>query len=82
MSAHSAGQFIVDVAGEWAGRGCVECIQPYRGGQGKDLDIDRCLIHGRNAAGADIQKFGLKFSKLRPYAREKRDSRWPGGKTR
>ena len=62
MGTHCARQLIVDVADQRRrGRG-VERIDA-RGNQGQDLEVDAGLVHVCNAAGGQIEEFGLEVGK-------------------
>ncbi len=56
MSARRFGQFVIDVSSERGRGGRVKFVEAKRS-EREYLQIDGCLIHGRDAAGAEVQQF-------------------------
>ena len=56
------GEFVVDVVGEGGRGGSVQLVE-FQGGEGQDLEVNACFIHGGEASGSKVQELGLESGK-------------------
>ena len=64
----AASELIIDVAGHGRRGGGIERVEPHRG-ERENLNVDGRFVHIRDAAGAEIEEFGLKLRELRRSTR-------------
>jgi hypothetical protein len=62
------GELIIDIVSHWSRGGGIERVEPH-GRERENLKVDSSLVHIRDAAGAEIEEFGLKLRELRRSAR-------------